>query len=121
MPLSTFLDGQSPDQLRGLMWLSLADTGYILANTVTSDSGGGGTSVWGTAGTTECRVDPVSGNETSVAGRIDDRSTHLITLPPATAVSTNHRILVSGRGTYEVTAVRAPTREWIRVVEAVET
>lgn len=121
MPFSTFLDGQTPDQLRGLMWLSLADTGYILANTVTSDSGGGGTSVWGTAGTAECRVDPMSGNETSIAGRIDDRSTHRITLPPGTPVTTENRILVSGRGTFEVTAVRAPTREWVRVVEAVET
>lgn len=121
MSLSTFLDGRPYTQLRGLNWLSLSETGYRMALAGSSDSGGGMTSTWGTAGTFACRVDPITGGEQLAADRIADRSTHTISMPPETTVSTADRIIVSGRGTYEITAVRDRTREWLRMVEAVQT
>lgn len=120
MPISTFLDGSTPTQLRGLMWLALSDTGYILGGTVTDDGGGGGTTTYGTAGTVPCRVDAMGGGEAVVADRMNDRSTHLITVPPNTDVDHANRFKVVDLGTFEITAVRSRTRETMRTLEAVE-
>jgi hypothetical protein len=46
MPLGTFLNAGTASQLRGLLWLSLSDTGQIGSKTSTSDSGGGATESW---------------------------------------------------------------------------
>lgn len=123
MPLSTFLNGRAPTRLRGLMMLSLSDVGTWLTRTYTDDTGGGATATWGTAGTAiPCRIDPLGGNGRSMtAGRVDERSTHLITVPPGTDVSTSDRFAVSGRGTFEVTAARERTAEWARLFEVIET
>lgn len=119
-PLSTFLDGQNFTQLRGAAWLSLSDTGYLLRGSVTDDSGGGGTLIWGTAGTVPCRIDPITrANRGEVGGRIDERALHLVRMPPGTVVTAEDRISISGRGTYEVMAVRERTREWVQVVEVI--
>ena len=121
MPFSTFLDGRTPDQLRGLMWLTLSETGYVIRGTVTSDSGGGVTTTWGTAGTVDCRIDPLGGGEDEFGGQIDDRSTHILTVPAGASVEDTDRVIVGSRGTFEVTAVRQRTREWSRVFEVVGT
>jgi hypothetical protein len=44
----------------------------------------------------------------------------VITVPAGTSVSTSNRFLITGRGTFEVTAVRERTGEFARVFEAVE-
>jgi hypothetical protein len=72
MPLSTFLDGTTPSQLRGLQWLSLSDLGRVGSGTVISDGGGGGTTTWADGGTIACRVDPLGGG----VGRPDRRTFH---------------------------------------------
>jgi hypothetical protein len=83
MPLSTFLDGTTPSQLRGLQWLSLSDYGRVGSGTVISDGGGGGTTTWAEGGTVACRVDPLGGGVgRSTGGQIDERSTHQVTVPP---------------------------------------
>src|SRR5215207_9753330 len=108
MPLSTFLNGRAPVQLRGLQFLALSDTGNVLTRTYTSDTGGGATQVWAAGGTLSCRVDPLT-NRTErslTAGRINERSTHLITCPTGTVVETDDRFRVNGRGTFEVTGVQ---------------
>jgi len=123
MPLSTFLNGGTATQLRGLLWLSLSDTGSVGTLTSTSDAGGGASSMWAFGASVPCRVDPVSSSgddEVPVAGRLSDRSTHVITVPAGTSVSIANRFSVSGRGTFEVTAVRERTGEWARFFEAVE-
>lgn len=105
---------------RGLIREALTESGWTVASTIVDDGGGGGTAVSIAGGTIACRIDPLAGGENVVADRISDRSTHLITLPPETAVTTEMQFSIEGRGTYEVTAVREHTGELSTVVEAVE-
>lgn len=113
MPIASFLNGTAPSQLRGLAWLALSETGVILAGSASSDSGGGATESWAASGTVACRVDPINafGNARVTGGVIDERSTHVVTVPPGTSVSTSNRFAVGSRGTFEVTAVRERTAE----------
>lgn len=124
MPYSTFLNGGTVTELRGLAFLTLTDFGQVARGTIVSDGGGGGTASWTYGGTIPCRVDPFGTgggqNETLVADRMDDRSTHIVTTPAGTNVTRNDRFLIAGRGTFEVTAIRSRTAEWARLFEAVE-
>lgn len=110
-------------ELRGLLYLSLTELADIYALTSVDDGGGGATVTWGTAGTAiPCRVDPLlTGAEGFAGGRVADRSTHLVTMPPGTPVAAPNRVAVQGRGTFEVTAVRDRTGEKARLVEVVAT
>ena len=119
MPFSTFLHGAQVVQQRGLAWLSMSDTGYILTLAGTTDAGGGEIQTWGTAGTVDCRIEALAGGESVTGNQLSDRSTHLITLPPQTSIDHKDRFKVSG-DTYEITAVRSRTAEFTRQVEAVE-
>lgn len=123
MSVSTFLDGNTPDQLRGLLWLSLSETAHIVTEAFVSDGGGGGSVTFTPAGTIPCRIDPVGQQRLGGVrgGRIDERSTHLVTLPPNTAVDSTQQIAIDGRGTFEVTALREQTREMARMVEVIKT
>lgn len=118
-PISTFANDANVTQLRGLAFLALSDTGYILSLSGTTDAGGGEIQTWGTAGTAACKIESLGGGETVVASQLSDRSTHLITLPPLVTVDHDDRFEVNG-DTYEITAVRSRTAEWTRAVEAVE-
>lgn len=121
MPIGTFMNGGTAIRLRGLMWLALSDTGNVLTRTPVSDTGGGVTETWSIGADIPCRVDPIGGGDESVvAGRISDQSTHLITMSPETSVGTSQRVAIDNRGTFEVTAVRSRTAEWARRVEAVQ-
>lgn len=121
MGLATFLGTDlAPTRLRGLLWLSLTDTGRISTRTATSDSGGGATEVWASGSDIPCRIDPIRGNELLAADRISDRATHLITTPAGTVVSTDGRFVIDGRGTYEITAVRERTGQAAQLFEAVQ-
>ena len=122
MPLSTFLDGRVPTRLRGIRWLALSDTGNVLSAASTSDTGGGVTQVWSAGGTVVCRIDPLSGREGVTAGKISDQATHLVTVPPGTVVSTNNRFAITGRGTFDIHAVRDRTANgWAKFLEVTET
>lgn len=105
---------------RGLTTEALTEEGWPIGGSVISDGGGGGSVTAIAGGTIACRLDTIRGNESVAANRISDRSTHLITLPPGTEVSTANTFYVDGRGTYEVTAVRERTDEFTTVIEAVE-
>lgn len=121
MPLSTFLRDHPPTALRGLQWLALNDTAVIQRRTATSDSGGGASYVWAAYGTVECRVDPINmGSGRLTGGRIDERSTHVITCPTDAVVTTNDRAFVSGRGTFEVTQLRDRSDALTTVFEAIQ-
>ncbi len=119
MSRATFLNGRSFDQLRGALWLSLSATGYRLTESGTVDAGGGEIQTWGTAGTFDCRIDSLGGSESVTGERLSDRSTHIVTLPPNTAIDHNDRFKLDG-DTYEITAVRTATAELARRVEVVE-
>lgn len=120
MSFSTFLRGRPTG--RGLAWLALSDTAYILAGSVSSDGGGGGTTVWGTAGTAACRVYPLatSGVSRFVGGAVSENSTHMIRMPVDATVNLKDRVVVSGRGTFEVLMVPERTDQLTRVVEVIE-
>lgn len=123
MSVSTFLNGRAATQLRGLAFLSLSETCHVLEKTFASDGGGGGTTIWGTAGTAPCRVDPVTraNTEQVVADRLSDESTHRITIPAGvTSISVDDRVEVVGRGLYEVTAVPERTGEPLVFLEALK-
>lgn len=122
MPLGTFLNGGAAIRLRGLQWLALSDAGRIGAGTVVSDSGGGGTTTWAYGGTIACRIDPLGMGRQGdvVGGRIDERSTHIVTMPAGTPVSSNSRVSITNRGTFEVTAVRTRTDEWTSRLEVIQ-
>lgn len=123
MPLTTFLNGRPVTQLRGIAWLALSENGQVGRGSFVSDGGGGGTHSWSYGGTVPCRIDPIGGagmDEVLVADRIDDRSTHVVTVPAGTDVNHNDRFLMVGRGTYEVTAVRTRTAEWATHFETIQ-
>ena len=108
---------------RGLITEALTESGYTISGTVVSDGGGGGSVTAVNGGTVACRIDVIgatSAGESTVANRISDRSTHILTLPPGSSVTTEDQFYVIGRGTYEVTAVREHTGEFSTVFEAVE-
>jgi head-tail adaptor len=120
-PASTFLHDRQPTRLRGLAFLALSERGWPLAGTVISDGGGGGTTTWVAGGTVPCRIDPLAraGDERVVGGRIDDRSTHRITVPGDTPVFTTGRFQVADRGVFEVTAVQERTDQQTKAFEVV--
>jgi SPP1 family predicted phage head-tail adaptor len=119
-PISTSLHDNVPTTLRGLRFLALSDTGYILRGTVTDNQGGGGTYTFGTVGTVDCRVEPIGGGEGVIANRVDERTTHRITTPPGTDVNAKDRFQIVGIGEFEITAVDVRTDEQVHVLEAVE-
>lgn len=121
MPLSTFLDGSVPTRLRGIAWLALSGSGQVGTLSGTTDSGGGATRTWTYGSTIPSNIRAIGGREGEVADRISDRSTHLITLPPETPITTESRFSsLDEVQTYEITAVRERTREWMRLAEAVK-
>lgn len=121
MPLGTYLNGTAPTtRCVGLLWLALSETGNVLTGTATSDAGGGVTQTWTAGAAVACRIDPAGGGRGgAVADRVDERSTHFVTVPPGTSVSTNNRFLITGRGTFEVTATRDQSGELATMFEVV--
>lgn len=104
---------------RGLVTEALSESGNTITAGVTDDAGGGA-SFSETAGSTLiCRLDSLGGTEGERADRLSDRSTHLLTLPAGAAVATTDTFQISGRGTFEVTAVRENTGELARFAEVV--
>lgn len=121
MPFSTFLNGRAYTSLRGLQWLALSDTGSVLIRTYTSDSGGGATQVWAAGSAVPCMIESITSHAQSglIGGRIDERSTHTVTVPVGTSVDNANRFQITGRGTFEITAVHQQTAEWARTFEVV--
>jgi hypothetical protein len=120
MPLATFLNGSDVSQLRGVRWLALSDQGRVGAGTTVDDGGGGVTTTYVYGGTVPCRIDPLSAGSGITGGQIDERSDHMVTVPPDVSVSSNDRFLIANRGTFEVTATRERTAQESRVFEVLK-
>ena len=106
--------------MRAIAEEALPGTAVIQSGTLASDGGGGYTETFAAAGTVSCRVAPVTsrgGAEGEVGGRIEQDAEYIITLPAATSVETDDRIVV-GAITYNVVAVRDRSWEVTRRVEA---
>jgi hypothetical protein len=115
MPIGTFLNGTTPARLRGLLWLSLSETGNVLAATSTSDSGGGATVAWVAGTAVPCRIDPINAFGKPDHGRRDRRALDACRDRPARHErrQTDNRFSITGRGTFEITAVRQLTAEFL--------
>lgn len=87
----------------------LPGTAIIQSRQFTDDGGGGGTLAWTNAGTVDCRIAPISGSEREIADRIAEDASYIVTLPAATSVTLQSRLIVNG-GTFNVLADR--TRDW---------
>lgn len=118
--ITTFLDGRIHTRLRGLVWLALSETGHVLVYGGADDAGGGIAEAYTQGPEVPCRVDPVGAQGEETAGQIDERTTHVITLPAATAVASADRFSIDGGDTYDITAIRTRTHEAIRELEAVK-
>lgn len=117
---------------RGVLWLSLTETGRWLVRGTASDGGGGvtetytpaGTADWSTTTNIDCRIDALGGEEGELADRISDRSTHLVTFAAGTAgtanISLNNDFQLQNRGRYEVTAIREHTNEMATQIEVTD-
>ncbi len=122
MSLSTCLNGRGAAVSRGLQWLAFTDEVVIQSPAITSDGGGGGTAAWNAVGTTVCRIYPVTirGKGAVVGGQVNERSTHFCSLPPATVVNTNDRVVIAGRGTFEVTIALETTDALTTRIEVIQ-
>lgn len=105
----------------------LPDVATILVRTVEPDGAGGQRETFTPATpTVACRLAPAGGGELRQAGGasqsgdwISDRTTHVLTVPFGVALSEVDRVQVNG-ATYEVTAVRTRSFEFVRRVEVRE-
>jgi len=99
--------------------------------TKTPDGAGGRTVTWKVINTVPCSIAPIGGGEPvsfaqkgstgTVGDRIDDRSTHILTVPAETEVEETDRVTVSEQ-IYEVSLVRKRgANELVRRVELKET
>lgn len=121
MPLETFLNGRAPTRLRGLMFLALSDSAIVQTRTAADDAGGGASWTWAASGTVPCRVYPAGGGGPSlVGGAVNERTTHFCRMPPGTDVSEPDRLVIAGRGTFEVTIAPTRTDEASRLVEVMQ-
>lgn len=101
-------------------------TAVIQTYSQVSDGAGGRTETWTSGATVAARIAPLTGGETqrrgttSSSGRIDPRTTHVVSVPAGTAVTAKDRVLLGGQ-VYEITAVRTRTDEVIRRLEVMTT
>lgn len=98
--------------MRATIETALPDTCTIRRNTPTSDGGGGTTDGWADLATgVLCGIAPVGGGEAPTGvnatsgSRINDESTHIVTLPDGQDVTEQDQIVIVGQ-TYRVTLVR---------------
>ena len=108
-------------RMRTVAERALPGTAVIQGGSLTSDGGGGWTEGFTAGGTVACRVSPAGtpggAGEGETADRISADAQYVITLPAATTVETDDRIVIAGV-TYNVTAVRDRSWEVTRRVEA---
>jgi hypothetical protein len=122
MPYASFLNGRAPVQLRGLQFLALSDSGAVSTRTYTSDVGGGASQIWAAGAAVPCRVESIAERAQSSleGGRVDERSNHIVTTPAGTDVQADDRFVIEGRGTFEVTALRQASAEWVCEFEVIQ-
>ena len=118
--LSTFYSDYPQTTLRGLGYLALSELAVIQRGTVTSDGGGGGTTIWQNVSTTVCRIDPAGGRGGVIAGQISELANYVITMPGTVVVDPTERVAIVGRGTFALEAVPQRTDLTYHRIEAVE-
>ena len=122
MPLTTFLYERPAVRQRGLMLTALNDVAVIQSRTSTSDIGGDAGVAWNAKGTAVCRVYPVTmrGKGGLIGERLNERSTHFLALPLGTDITPSDRVVIAGRGTFEVTLALDTTSPFTTRVEVIQ-
>lgn len=116
----TLLGAGELAQIRAEFEACFDSTATVLGYARTPDGGGGFTEAWTPGVTVAANIAPVGGGESgSRGGRVDARTTNIVTLPAGTVVGAVDRLLVNGV-TYEITAVRTRTDEFTRRCEVKE-
>lgn len=88
----------------------------IEARTLAGDGMGGFTESWGTVGTFDCRIAPLSGEESVRGGAVAAVGKLVVTLPAGTPVAPTNRLTIDGDA-YEVISVGV--HSWDLCVRAV--
>jgi hypothetical protein len=122
VPISTFLNNRVPTRLRGLQFLALSDSAAIQRRTAATDNGGAATWTWATISTVPCRVYPLTprGQSRLTGGALDEKTTHYLTAPLGTDVGTSDRVVIAGKGTFDVTMVVDRTDQLTRLIEVMQ-
>lgn len=106
----TLLSDQDLTSMRSVLAESLPDTCVIQTLGGTVDANGEGVQGFTAAGTVDCRLAPMRGDERERGDRISEDADWIVTLPAETSVSVASRLVIDGSA-YDVAAVRAP-RSW---------
>jgi len=94
------------DEIRAEAVELLTANGKVSKFTSASDGAGGTIESWVTGAAIPCRLAPLGSSPAGrTADRLDERTTHVVTLPAETDVTTDDRVEVEGH-TYTVTARR---------------
>lgn len=68
-----------------------------------------------------CAIAPIgSGEDNSASDQLDERTTHILSLPRGSAIADKDRAEVEDVGVFEVTAIRLRSLEVTRRVEVIE-
>jgi hypothetical protein len=119
MAIATFLRARPPSFLRGAQLLAFTEAASVIRRTATSDIGGGADLTWTEVHRAPCRIYPVTprGRGVLVGGALDERTTHFCAFPTGTDVDTADRIVVDGRGTFDVTMAAVRSDQLTRLIE----
>ena len=112
-----------PGQVRSLRRMTaraLPDQAIIRRLTRVPDGGGGTTETWADVETVPCRIDPAGGGEDTAGARVNDATTHRVTLEAKADVRPEDQMVIDAV-TYDVTVVlRRGQWEITRVAEVKE-
>jgi head-tail adaptor len=112
----TLLTASDLSGMRSVATEAMPGTAVIQGGTLASDGGGGGSMVWASSGTVDCRIAPVGGygaQESDTGGRIAADAEYIITVPHNASVTTDSRLIVTDEnfsGTFNIEAIRE--RSW---------
>jgi hypothetical protein len=112
----TLLSASDLASMRSVATEAMPGTAVIQGGTLASDGGGGGSMVWASSGTVDCRIAPVIGpgmKEEEVGERIQADTQFIITVPHNASVTTDSRLIVTDEnfgGTFNIEAIRE--RSW---------
>jgi hypothetical protein len=112
-------------EVRAEIEIVMPETGRILYRSEERTSGGGTKATYTPGDDLPAAIAPlrriISGGEVGTPGdRVDDRTTHLITLPATTVASAKDRIELDGWGVFEILAVGKRSEAITKQVEAKE-
>jgi hypothetical protein len=96
------------------------ETGRVLLKVSTPSEGGGQRDSWVPGADLPCAIVERNAMSGSAGDQLDERTTHVVTLPARSAVSVLSRVQVDGYGTFEVTGVHTRSYEIVRRVECMQ-